>query len=91
MPPKDNIEIVDLRKGTTVKHLENQSLLSFGSCKGFNYLTPRDVFPKADQLHFWRLEDGTRFASVPHVGLQRVVISPSEERVASISGDAISV
>lgn len=91
IPSEEEIEIVDLKSGTTVKHLENQSLLSFGCCKGFNYLITKDVFPKADTLNFWRLEDGSRFASVPHLGVQRVVISPSEERVASISGDAISV
>jgi len=86
-----NLEIVNLKSGTTVEHLENQSLQSFGSCRGLNYFITTDHFPKTDKMHFWRLEDCKRFASVAHAGLQRVVVSPSEELVASISSDAISV
>jgi hypothetical protein len=90
-PLTGNLEIVELKSGTTVKHLENQSLQSLGSCEGINYLITKEIFPKSDNLHFWRLENGTCFASVTHAGLQRVQVSPSEESVVSISGDAISV
>lgn len=89
--PTNGVEIVNLKSGTSIKRLENQSILTFGSCNGLNYLITRDTFPKTDNFHLWRLEDGIRFASVPHAGLQRVVASPSEERIASFSSDSISV
>jgi hypothetical protein len=95
IPRADSFEVLDLNLGAVSCHLENQTLLVVGRCDGLNYFVTRDAFPKTDSLHFWRLEDGLRFASVMHPGLSRspqgpkVIVSPSGELVATISDEAI--
>jgi hypothetical protein len=97
IPRADSFEVVDLKLGTASFHLENQTLLVVGRCHGLNYFVTRDAFPKTDSLHFWRLEDGLRFASVMHPGLSRspqgptVIVSPTGELVATTSGEAIRI